>query len=169
MKNKRGQQGGSAFQQVLGLVVIAVLVIVAIVLFVSLSTSFNQTESVTITNETISPPTTAGVTVLNASRCGFNNFAVSQALNGSIVIDSGNYSTDSDTGVIVNLTSEFVDNDWNVTYSYRWGTEACESSQVMIVQFGTYPILIGLVGTILFLGLIIGVLVVNFAGGGSRL
>jgi len=36
----------------------------------------------------------------------------------------------------------------------------------MIVQFGTYPVLIGLVGTIIFLGLVIGVLVASFVFGG---
>jgi hypothetical protein len=36
----------------------------------------------------------------------------------------------------------------------------------MIDQFGTYPVLIGLVGTIIFLGLVIGVLVASFVFGG---
>jgi len=36
----------------------------------------------------------------------------------------------------------------------------------MITQFGTYPALVGLVGTIVFLGLVIGVLVASFVFGG---
>ncbi len=36
----------------------------------------------------------------------------------------------------------------------------------LITQFGTYPVLVGLVGTIIFLGLVIGVLVASFVFGG---
>ena len=39
---------------------------------------------------------------------------------------------------------------------------------LMITQFGTYPALVGLVGTIIFLGIVIGVLVASFAFGGGR-
>ena len=38
----------------------------------------------------------------------------------------------------------------------------------MIAQFGTYPVLVGLVGTIIFLGLVIGVLVSAFVFGGRK-
>ena len=40
------------------------------------------------------------------------------------------------------------------------------ATDVMIAQFGTYPTLVGLVGTIIFLGLVIGVLVASFVFGG---
>ena len=36
------------------------------------------------------------------------------------------------------------------------------ATDTMITQFGTYPALIGLVGTIIFLGIVIGVLVGSF-------
>ena len=42
------------------------------------------------------------------------------------------------------------------------------ATNVMITQFGNYPVLVGLVGTIIFLGLVIGVLVASFAFGGRR-
>lgn len=42
------------------------------------------------------------------------------------------------------------------------------ATQEMITQFGTYPTLIGLVGTIIFLGLVIGVLVASFVFGGRN-
>jgi hypothetical protein len=37
----------------------------------------------------------------------------------------------------------------------------------MITQFANYPTLVGLVGTIIFLGLVIGVLVASFVFGGK--
>ena len=40
------------------------------------------------------------------------------------------------------------------------------ATNTMITQFGNYPALVGLVGTIIFLGVVIGVLVASFAFGG---
>lgn len=45
---------------------------------------------------------------------------------------------------------------------------AYNATQTMITQFGTFPALVGLVGTIIFLALVIGVLVASFAFGGDR-
>ena len=38
----------------------------------------------------------------------------------------------------------------------------------MVTQFGTFPALVGLVGTIIFLSLVIGVLIASFAMGGRK-
>ena len=45
---------------------------------------------------------------------------------------------------------------------------AYNATTAMITQFATYPTLIGLVGTIIFLALVIGVLVGAFAFGGKQ-
>ena len=45
---------------------------------------------------------------------------------------------------------------------------ADNATDEMITQFATYPALVGLVGTIVFLGLVIGVLVGSFIFGGRR-
>jgi hypothetical protein len=50
--------------------------------------------------------------------------------------------------------------------SFEVGSNESIATNAMIVQFGTYPALIGLVGTIIFLGIVIGVLVASFAFGG---
>lgn len=42
------------------------------------------------------------------------------------------------------------------------GSAQANATNTMITQFGTYPALIGLVGTIIFLGIVIGVLVGSF-------
>ena len=51
--------------------------------------------------------------------------------------------------------------------SFTAGSAALNATNVMITQFGTYPALVGLVGTIIFLGIVIGVLVASFAFGGT--
>lgn len=54
----------------------------------------------------------------------------------------------------------------NLGNTFTAGTAEANATDVMITQFGTYPVLVGLVGTIIFLGLVIGVLVASFVFGG---
>ena len=50
--------------------------------------------------------------------------------------------------------------------TFTAGSAEANATNTMVVQFGTYPVLVGLVGTIIFLGLVIGVLVSSFVFGG---
>ena len=50
--------------------------------------------------------------------------------------------------------------------SFTADTASANATDDMITQFATYPALVGLVGTIVFLGLVIGVLVGSFVFGG---
>jgi hypothetical protein len=52
--------------------------------------------------------------------------------------------------------------------SFTAGSSATNATNTMITQFGTYPALVGLVGTIIFLALVIGVLVASFAFGSKN-
>ena len=52
--------------------------------------------------------------------------------------------------------------------SFGAGTAAANATNTMITQFGTYPALVGLVGTVIFLGIVIGVLVASFVFGGKK-
>jgi hypothetical protein len=52
--------------------------------------------------------------------------------------------------------------------SMTTSTAANTAITTMITQFGTFPALIGLVGTIIFLALVIGVLVTSFMFRGKR-
>jgi adhesin HecA-like repeat protein len=165
---KRGIQLNEAFGAVLAVVLIAVLVIIAIFLFEILGSTFTAT-SASVTNESGAYINATGYTVDAASVCNFNTFAVSTIHNASdgVVIAAGNYTVDSSAGTIVNAT---VTNwaDVNVTYTYQWGGQSCDAAEDMVTQFVTYPALVGLVGTIVFLGLVIGVLVTSFVFGGRR-
>lgn len=173
IKRKKGIALNQAFAAVLTLVLIGVLVIIGIVLFVSLvSGPFANVSSVTIVGESLTPSgngsaVTAGTSVSNSTRCSFNNFNLVIATNTSgQTIDAANYTTTS-LGVVSNTTvlNTAVAAPWVLNYTYTWGSEACTASQDMITQFATYPVLVGLVGTIIFLGLVIGVLVASFVFG----
>lgn len=51
--------------------------------------------------------------------------------------------------------------------SFTAASGAANATAVMITQFAAYPALVGLVGTIIFLGIVIGVLVASFVFGGN--
>ncbi len=174
MVNKKGIQLSQAFGAVLTLVLVAVLVIIAIVIFVNLSTSFAGTSTVSITNETVTMPGVGIVAVDNADACQISDFSAGVVINASdfgeftqnntLILDT-DYAIFSANASIANLT------DWNVSkmsYTYIWGSAACDASEDIVTEFANYTSLIGLVGTIIFLGLVIGILVVAFAFGGRR-
>ena len=167
MENKKGIALSQAFGAVLIVILVAVLVIIALVIFGSIGNSFTATA--TATNETGGFINNTGYTLTDASVCNFANPSITSALNSTSggTILAGNYSV-TGAGVVTNATLT----TWNnvtFTYTYTWGTEACTASDDMITQFATYPVLVGLVGTIIFLGLIIGVLIASFVfGGGAR-
>ena len=52
--------------------------------------------------------------------------------------------------------------------SFTVGSSAANATTTMVTQFSGYPALVGLVGTIIFLALVIGVLVASFAFGGRK-
>ena len=173
INQKKGIQLNQAFGAVLTLVLVAILVIIAIVIFVSLENSFAGTDTFTTINETVTnAELTAGsqsVSVDNTSLCEAAAFSITIVQNSTAggTINSQNY-TFSGAGLLTNLTSEFSEEDWFVSYTGQWGGTACSASADMVTEFGNYTSLIGLVGTIIFLGLVIGVLITAFAFGGRK-
>ncbi len=167
--NKKGIALNQAFGAVLTLVLVAVLVIVGIIIFVNLNSAFAGTTSVTETGESLTP-SGDGVAVNGAANCSFGGFSITTATNVSgELMNSGNFTTTA-AGLVINTTVLTGDNNitappWVLNYTYTWGSEACDAGRALIVQFATYPALVGLVGTIIFLGIVIGVLVASFVFG----
>lgn len=169
MESKKSIQLSQAFGAVLTLVLVSILVILAIVIFVSLETSFAGTSTVSVTNEsvTIDAATDTG-TVAGAATCGYTSATIGEVYNdsGELLTITTDYTFESSTGIITNVS--VLDSPLGTSYSYLWGSGACDASEDMVTEFGNYTSLIGLVGTIIFLGLVIGVLVASFAFGGGR-
>lgn len=169
MKNKKGIQLNEAFGAVLAVVLVAVLVIVAIFMFETIGTSFSL-QTVTFANQSFSDVNNVTATFSgNISECNFQAFTVSLALDSSAdIITTSNYTVAATNGSILGTPTMLLalnGTDWDITGSYKWGGEACTATDAMTTQFGTYPALVGLVGTIVFLGLVIGVLVASFIFG----
>lgn len=169
--SKKGIQLNQAFAAVLVVVLIGVLIIIGIFLFATLQDTFVNQESVTVTSESIGVlNTSTKIFVANSSVCNFAGFSVTSVFNATVgadVIPASNYTVTSDGGIIY-VNGDFNNTAVNATYSFNWGKEQCQATASMITQFGTYPTLVGLVGTIVFLGLVIGVLVASFVFGGRR-
>jgi len=170
INNKKGIELSNAFGAVLAVVLVAVLVIIAIFIFQTLTTGLEATQDIVVTNESGGFINGSGYTVDTAGDCNFGSFAVTEAFNATdeTAIVAANYTVNADTGVIVNATGEWTTSDAEFNYTYSRGGAACTASEDMITQFATYPALVGLVGTIVFLGLVIGILVASFVFGGKR-
>lgn len=172
LKEKQGKKGiplNQAFGAILTLVLVGVLVIIAIFIFASLAPSLDN-QATSGTNQTVTAVSETEGQVINSSACDLNGVTVISVNNatGDEVITSANYTV-SDSGVILSTGNDarFNNTDWNITYSGLEGGDACRANKTMIEQFATYPVLVGLVGTIIFLGLVIGVLVASFVFGGK--
>ena len=108
---------------------------------------------------------TTGHLLTNSTDCNFASPSITQALtSGGSLIPSANYTLVSNT--IVNSTATAYSNAL-ISYSYTNGGSTCTATVSMITNFSSYPTLVGLIGTIIFLGLVIGILVASFVFGGK--
>lgn len=166
INTKKGVQLNQAFGAILALVLVAVLVIVAIVMFDSIGSTFTD-EAQSVSNESIALNNATNVTLAGAADCNFgDDVSVSEIYKGGLLVTEANYTSYPNGNVI--LAGAETDGTSLVTYTYTNGGASCTATENMITQFSAYPVLIGLVGTIIFLGLVIGVLVASFAFSGRR-
>lgn len=173
-KTKKGIALNQAFGAVLVLVLVAVLVIVGILIFVNLEATFVNLETRSVANETLSSFNTSQFLSqsenTNLTLCNVAGYSATVWNASDIVINAENYTIEANGSIVGTAISplDLNDTDWTIDYSFNWGGPSCVASNDMIAQFGTYPALVGLVGTIIFLGLVIGVLVASFVFGGRR-
>ncbi len=78
------------------------------------------------------------------------------------------YTLSTTTGLFTITNNDYSWAELLTTWSYTVTSDAGGAADSMIDQFANYPALIGLVGTIVFLGLVIGILVVSFVFGGKK-
>jgi hypothetical protein len=175
IKHKKGIQLNEAIGAVLTITLVALLVIVAIVVFTNMNTATAAPSTVgSVINESLAKATATGITLTTGSvarsgACG----PLTRIMNttGNYPIGLGNVTQ---TGCLVqnkSTSTEWValGSTWQYSYTYTYTAEtaASNASNSMMTNFSGYPALIGLVGTIIFLALVIGVLVASFAFGGK--
>ena len=176
--NKKGQYGIDIVRSVIIMLFILALILVSI--FAGASAIKNSTIlptlSGSIINETITPDDEG--TALSVNSYSGISCSITQILNDSQVINSGNYTVLSPCK-IANLTSEFVDRAWNVTYSYTYySTEKADTESVLnnitsagtsfFSNTGTFISILVVVVIFIFLGLMIGAITYFVAKKGKR-
>jgi len=171
--NKKGIQLSEAFGAVLTIVLVAMLVIVGLILFTQINASMDTDGTAAVSNnETIAKPTATGITLATGSNakngvCGTIT-DIRNHTSGNVAVELTDITQ---VGCIVYNKTVLTNYSASirVTYPYTYSAEtaASNASNTSITQFGTYPALIGLVGTVIFLGIVIGVLVMSFVFGGK--
>ncbi len=168
--NEKGQLE-SLRSVVIALVIIGLILGVGFMLLEEFQSELSENK-VTINNETVDltpygyayvtkNSTTAGIICYN----GFEVIIVTNASNG-IIVSSGNYTYDDD-GKITNLT--YVASEWNVTYSYQYGKEACGGITDTITATQKVPTWLSVIVIVLIAGiLLVIVFKVLPVGRGSR-
>lgn len=171
---KKGIQLNQAFEAVLTLTLVAILVVVAIFLVSSLQTNMKVIGSSTAINESVTRATlvTTGINLTANNQINRNCGAITGVNNGTVGGSIGITNFTQSGCRIINETdmSSYTATSFLFNYPYTYTTQdsSYNATSTMITQFATYPALVGLVGTIIFLALVIGVLVASFAFGSRR-
>lgn len=127
----------------------------------------------TVTNETVNA-TDGAFLAFNSTTAGidcWNTISISTVWNGSEAagtITSGNYTISTD-GLLSNITGEYSDTNWNVTYTYQHGAEGCSAVQDTTDAIGDIPTWLVIIAIMFVVGILLAIVfrVLPPAGGGG--
>lgn len=163
--NKKGMGLNQLYPAILLLVILGLVVGIGVYILGETSDAISSTE-ITVTNES-GINATGGATVSRADDCGFSNFAVTEANNGTDTIHSGNYTVDEDLGTITNASSEFQSALWNVTYTYRGATDTSSTGYCGVLEtsetgVGGFADWVAVLVVIIAAGIVLGIVLSAF-------
>lgn len=159
MGNKKGQLG-SLQGVVFTLIFVAILVVAG---FLVMGEFFDQDEFRDTPQERINETVTqtelaAGSYLDGAGEPGSHNFVITQVWNVTAQqVNSPNYTVNSKTGAFSNLTSEFVFNDWKVSYTFDHGGEAYLGVNETLTSMLTITDLLGLIILIAMVAIVLAI------------
>jgi len=126
-----------------------------------------DTNTYSVTNETVTNVVHTTQRVAKTSDCNFGDFTLTSVNNatGGESINSDNYTISASAGTIVStITSEYNATNWNLSYSYVRAGTSCNVSKDMQTEVGSNTSIAGMVLTIVLVGLVMGVLIGIFVG-----
>jgi hypothetical protein len=100
----------------------------------------------------------------------YNNFAMTarNVTTPYALITTSNYTIDSTTGKItVSQDSRFNNSDWNVTYTYTYGTEGCGGIDSTINATNKIPQWLAIVVILAIVGILLAIVFKSLPMGGS--
>ena len=172
-KDKRGMGIGDMYPVILTIAIVAILIAVVLIVLDDFGTNVAESSPTagSQVNETHSFGTTVTQIELSAetTNCSAHDFAISNIYNGSIgssayVIDSGNYTLDTATGVVKNSTGIFP-RDWLISYTWNYGGASCVATRDIIDDIADFIPWIGVILLIVAAAIVLGILIRNLAGG----
>jgi len=176
MKDKKGMSIGDLYPAILTIGIVAILIAVVMIILVDFGTNVAESSPIAgaVTNETYTTPFPATGTAISLqltaenTNCSAYNFAITAVENqtGNYAIDSANYSVNSDTGVVLNLTGTFID-DWLITYSWSYGGDSCVVTEDIVDDLTDFIPWIGVILLIIAAAIVLGILIRNLGNSGS--
>lgn len=170
ISNKKGQVSNMA-PAILGLVFAAIVLVFGLIISQSVrdTNTIRDAYSGTVLNETLTTvDNITGEQVAAWDNRGFNDFTVLYASNATsgAIIPATNYTTSEGGYIISTQWSTYLDQNWNVSYTYNYGGEAFESSNNTLIGLGTFGDFWEIIVLAIVISIVIGLLLVIF--GGSR-
>lgn len=167
-KNSKGQIN-IIVPSVLALVLAAVVLIFSLLMMDEI---YNDTDDTTTTkvNQTITAVSHAAKALVGNGDCLAAQFSVSACVNATsgTVVPSTNYTVSATAGTILYKTAQgdvsgFNSSNWNCTYTYVHGDEACMAANDSIVNIGKIGDYFDLIVLAVIVAIIIGVMLAAFA------
>jgi len=172
--SKKGQLN-SLGPAVIALVIAAVFLVLGLIVLQEFKDTdvISNANSATATGETLTTVEDGTGEYFTAnSLCGVTCGTVSGVINATsgTAIPSTNYTQ---TGCYIIYTDAaniagFNNSNWNVTYSYTYGDEACTASNATIVGLGTFADFWEIIILAVVITIIIGLLLAVFGGRAQR-
>lgn len=168
MKDTRKGQLNTGFSNILLVALIAILFIITLFIFDSMTTTFFQPTTLRVNNES-SFANTSGDFVNTITQRNFRNAVKVIAINGSSGAVITPNVTLSSAGLLTNATA-VVFQVVNLTYDYTYDadTQASNASGSLGTQFSNQIPLLGVLVAVVIISLIIGLLILSFFNRGGR-
>lgn len=175
-KDKKGMSLGDLYPVILAIAIVAILIAVVLLVLDDFGTNVAESSPTAgnQTNETHNFGAAANYIVLEAenTNCSAHDFAIWRIYNGSASsayeIDSGNYTLDTDTGVVTNLTSTFPRN-WEISYTWNYGGASCVATRDVIDDLTDFIPWIGVILLIVAAAIVLGILIRNLGNSNKGL
>jgi len=172
LKNKKGNVALLA-PAVITLLFAAILLVFAVIVLQEAGDVDNDVRA-TVNNETITSVVNGAartVTHNATNRCSFNTFAVTLAMNatGGQTIPASNYTVNSATGQLTATGSGAYNNtNWNVTYTYLRGDQACTSADTSRAGMATFANFYDIIVIGVVISVVIGLILLAFSGSRAK-
>ena len=172
MKGKKGQVNSLA-PAIIALIFAAVVLVFGLVMTQELRDVDSVNDNpLSVTNETLTSVQEDGETVAARGLCGFNSMVVSEIYNesGDSVISADNYTVDASAGTVTfsggagGETVHWNNTDWDVTYTLKWGDQACNAANKTVIGLGTFADFWEIIVLAIIITVVIGLLLVVFGG-----